>query len=131
RGRSGRLRALIGRHRSRIARLGWRLRIRALVIQRGLAWRRRAWRIGRKAWLGWLRSWLILLIPTRDRRIARHLRKHRTAATEHWPLSRSRLTRPSPSMRHRFYLARLSFERVVAPSLCAWSLPHTRCAGEI
>ena len=56
------------------------------------------------------------------RRVGRHLRKDWAAPAKNRALSGGRLTRPSPSVSHQGYLALLSIERVIAPSLHIWGI---------
>ena len=66
-----------------------------------------------------------------DRRIGRHLCKDWTAPAENRSLSAGRLTWSSCSVSHQRYLALLSIERVIAPSLNPRGMTQTRPIGEI
>ena len=69
--------------------------------------------------------------PRGDRRIGGHLCKDWAAPAENRSLSAGRLTWSSCSVSHQGYLALLSIERVVAPSLNPRDMTQTRPIGEI
>ena len=126
--RSSRSRALIARRRRLQTRIVERRRsLRARIAQSrtgilarlGGRWTRIILRVGGLR----LRGLRTKLRPARYRRIARHLCKDWTAASENRALPAGRLPRPPRSLSHQAYLALLSTERVVAPCLEARRIP--------